>query len=125
MTSRETCPYSVRDPVGVVDVSDVVAGARAGIAPQRRCRASSPHFLLACAHVMIVDMWLLCAVFGVLGAAVLFANLVATRWVWRSDLLETSQKVAQTAFMWLVPVACLWFGASFANRSRANRGIER
>ena len=52
---------------------------------------------------MIVFVWLLRAVFGALGAAVLFANLVATRLVWRSELFETSQKVAQTVFLWLVP----------------------
>lgn len=48
-------------------------------------------------------MWLLSAVFGALGAAILVANVVATKRVWASELFETSQKVAQTAFMWLVP----------------------
>ncbi len=52
---------------------------------------------------MIVVVWLLRAVFGVLGAALLFANVVATKRLWASDLFETWQKVAQTAFMWLVP----------------------
>jgi hypothetical protein len=52
---------------------------------------------------MIVVVWLLRGVFGVLGAALLFANVVATKRVWASDLFETSQKIAQTALMWLVP----------------------
>ena len=52
---------------------------------------------------MIVVVWLLRAVFAVLGAALLLANVVATKRLWASDLFETSQKVAQTAFMWLVP----------------------
>ena len=45
-----------------------------------------------------------------LGAALLFANVVATRRLWASELFETSQKVAQTALMWVVPggVLLVW-----------------
>lgn len=42
-------------------------------------------------------------VIGALAAALLFANVVATRRVLASDLFETSQKVAQTILLWLVP----------------------
>lgn len=48
-------------------------------------------------------VWLLRVVFGGLGAALLVANVVATKRLWASDLFETWQKVAQMAFMWLVP----------------------
>jgi hypothetical protein len=57
---------------------------------------------LVCVSSFVL-VWLLRAVFGVLGAALLLANVVATKWVWASNLFETPQKVAQTAFLWLVP----------------------
>jgi hypothetical protein len=48
-------------------------------------------------------VWLLRAVFGLLGATLLLANVVATKRVWASDLFERSQKTAQTILLWLVP----------------------
>jgi len=48
-------------------------------------------------------VWFVGGVLGALAAALLFANVVATRQVLASDLFETSQKVAQTILLWLVP----------------------
>jgi hypothetical protein len=37
------------------------------------------------------------------GVAVAVANIVTTRSLWRSPIFERSQKVAQTALIWIVP----------------------
>jgi len=42
-------------------------------------------------------------IFFALGFMTLFANVVTTRRLWASASFETSQKVAQTALIWLVP----------------------
>jgi hypothetical protein len=46
----------------------------------------------------------------VAGLVIAFANVVTTRRLWASAIFETSQKVAQTALMWLVPgsVIVVW-----------------
>jgi len=46
----------------------------------------------------------------VAGVVIVFANVVATRRLWTSAIFETSQKVAQTVLMWLVPgsVIVVW-----------------
>jgi hypothetical protein len=40
---------------------------------------------------------------AVLAIAVAVANIVTGRALWRSEVLERSQKVLQTCLMWLVP----------------------
>jgi uncharacterized membrane protein YgcG len=46
----------------------------------------------------------------VAGVVIAFANVVATRRLWASEIFERSQKVAQTVLMWLVPgsVIVVW-----------------
>jgi hypothetical protein len=53
------------------------------------------------------DMGLGGALLLVAGFAIVFANVVTTRRLWASAIFETSQKVAQTALMWLVPGAAI------------------
>jgi hypothetical protein len=45
------------------------------------------------------------SVVGLIGVGALIAigNVVAMRRIWASPLLETSQKIAQTIFIWLLP----------------------
>jgi hypothetical protein len=44
------------------------------------------------------------------GVVVVFINAITTRRLWASAIFETSQKVAQTLLIWLVPgsVAVVW-----------------
>jgi hypothetical protein len=50
-----------------------------------------------------VALWL-----GGLMAVLVAANVVITRRLWRSPLFERSQKIAQTALIWLVPGSCVF-----------------
>jgi hypothetical protein len=61
-------------------------------------------------YATIISMGRGGAVVVVVGLAVLFVNVVATRRLWDSTIFERPQKVAQTILMWLVPgsVIVVW-----------------
>jgi hypothetical protein len=58
-----------------------------------------------------VGIWI-----GVAGVGFVAMNVATTRRIWRSAAFERSQKIAQTALVWLLPGSFILVGAVLSER---------